>query len=491
MAGTFARLADKVLLASPAGGMTGRELALAVARYAAVLEACGVQAGDRVLVQAEKSLDGVLAYVGVLHAGAVHVPLNTAYTLAELGYFVADASPRLVVCDAARHAALEPLARACGAACIALDGEGGLADRARVATPLASARSRAGDDLAAIVYTSGTTGRSKGAMLTHGNLLSNARALVDLWGFRTDDVLLHALPIYHVHGLFVALHTALLCGARIELHERFDAAAVAAALASCTVFMGVPTYYTRLLEQPALTAERCRGMRLFVSGSAPLLPATFAAFEARTGHRILERYGMSEAGMITSNPLAGERLPGTVGMPLPGVEVRVRTPDGARATGGPGVLEIRGPNVFAGYWNMPERTRAEFTDDGWFVTGDVGTIAGDGRVSIVGRDRDLVISGGLNVYPKEVELALDALAGVAESAVFGVAHPDFGEAVLAAVVPAGGPPPDTAALLAALRGRMAPFKVPKALVVVDALPRNAMGKVQKNVLRERYARWFA
>lgn len=491
IAQTLSRCASKVMIESSTTHMTGAELAEAISRWAQVLRDVGVQPGDRVLVQTEKSLAAVLAYLGILHAGAVHVPLNTAYTVAELEHFVADAKPRLVICDASRVAALTPLASTHAATCMALDGPAGLAARALAAPTGAQPTACNAHDLVAIVYTSGTTGRSKGAMLTHGNLVSNAETLVRLWGFNDDDVLLHALPIYHVHGLFVGLHTALLSGARIVLHNRFDADAVLAALPAATVFMGVPTFYTRLLERPQLTPALCHGMRLFISGSAPLLESTFSAFESRSGQRILERYGMSEAGMITSNPLAGDRLPGTVGMPLPGVEVRVRTAAGAASSGGPGVLEIRGPNVFAGYWNLPEKTRSEFTVDGWFITGDVVTIAPDGRVAIVGRDKDLIISGGLNVYPKEIELVLDALPGVAESAVFGVAHPDFGEAVLAAVVPDVGATLDAQAMLGALRQRLAAFKVPKAIIGVTELPRNTMGKVQKNLLRTQHASWFS
>jgi malonyl-CoA/methylmalonyl-CoA synthetase len=367
------------------------------------------------------------------------------------------------------------------------DGSGSLGEAAAAAGTGFQTAMRSSDDVAAIIYTSGTTGRPKGAMVSHGNVLSNARALIAVWNFTPRDVLLHALPIFHVHGLFVANHCALLSGASLLWHRKFDAAAVIRDLPRATVFMGVPTFYTRLLAEPGFGRSQAQPVRLYISGSAPLLAETFAQFESRTGQRILERYGMSEAGMITSNPLHAERRAGTVGFPLPGVEVRVADADDRPLPAGEtGMIEIRGPNVFRGYWRMPEKTREEFSADGWFRTGDVGCFDGDGYLAIVGRAKDLIITGGYNVYPKEIELALDRLPGVAESAVVGVPHPDFGEAVTAAVVPAGGAVLDEAQLIAALKSELANYKVPKRVYVVAELPRNAMGKVQKNLLRERY-----
>jgi malonyl-CoA/methylmalonyl-CoA synthetase len=436
------------------------ELARMIDTFAGILIGCGVEPGDRVMVQAPKTVETVALYLACLKSGGVYVPLNTAYTPGEVEHFKRDASPRLFVDDPA-----ELLARDQGN------------------PPLRRTIPRTGDDLASIIYTSGTTGRSKGAMLSHENLAANALALVDAWDFEPDDVLLHALPIFHVHGLFVALHCALLSGASLLWLPAFEASAVLRLLPRATVMMGVPTFYTRLLSEPGFTREAAAGVRLFISGSAPLLPTTFDAFRERTGHNILERYGMSEAGMITSNPLHGDRVPGSVGYPLPGVSVRIDRPD----EGSTGVIEIQGPNVFKGYWQMPEKTAEEFSADGWFRTGDVGRLDPDGRLWISGRAKDLIISGGLNVYPKEIELVLDSLAGVSESAVIGVPHPDFGEAVVAVVQGTG----EEAALLEQLRGELAGFKLPKRILFVDELPRNAMGKVQKNVLRERYADLFA
>jgi malonyl-CoA/methylmalonyl-CoA synthetase len=428
------------------------ELEDAAARVAGRLVAEGVQPGDRVALQVEKSAEAVMIYLGVLKAGAVFLPLNQAYTPAEVDYFLSDAEPRVFITDAQAYVA-------------------------GPAEPLAQAAPRAAADLASIIYTSGTTGRSKGAMLSHGNLASNALALHAAWGFGPNDVLLHALPIFHVHGLFVALHCAFLSGAPMVWLPKFVDAEVLAGLEKATVMMGVPTFYTRLLANPAFTTERSANIRLFICGSAPLLESTFAEFEARTGQRILERYGMSEAVIITTNPLEGDRVPGSVGYPLPGVELRVGSGE---------VIEIRGPSVFAGYWRNPQKTAEEFTADGFFITGDVGRQDPDGRVWISGRAKDLIISGGYNVYPKEVELVLDELPGVAESAVVGVPHPDFGEGVVAVVIGQG----EEAAMIAEARRQLAAYKAPKRIVFVDELPRNAMGKVQKNLLRERYARLF-
>jgi malonyl-CoA/methylmalonyl-CoA synthetase len=464
------------------------------ARVQAVLAAHGVGAGDRVVVQVEKSVRAIVFYLACLRRGAIYVPLNTAYTAAEVAYFLADAAPTVLVCDPARAAALAPAARSAGVAhVLTLDaaGAGSLADAGRVASDPTVAAS-APDDVAAILYTSGTTGRAKGAMLTHANLAANARALHQAWRWQPGDVLLHALPIFHAHGLFVALHCALLNASPILLLARFDAARVLALLARATVFMGVPTHYTRLLAAPALDRAACARMRLFVSGSAPLLAATQRAFTTRTGHEILERYGMTETGMITSNPYDGPRVLGSVGAALAGVETRIVAADGRGcAPDEPGVLEVRGPNVFRGYWRQPERTRAEFRADGFFVTGDLATMAADGRVTLVGRARDLIISGGLNVHPREVEAALDALPGVRESAVIGVPHPDLGEGVTAVVVPDGSQAVTAADVRAALAGRLAGFKQPKQVFVIEALPRNAMGKVQKSMLRTRFAGAYA
>ncbi|MEQ8861015.1 MAG: malonyl-CoA synthase [Pseudomonadales bacterium] len=460
-----------------------------IQRMAGALHAAGVTPGDRVLVQVEKSAEAVALYLGCLRLGAVYVPLNTAYTPEEVTYFLGDAEPRVYVCG---PTADSTAAAAAGVTVLTLDGEGlgSLREAARRADPFTGVEHREARDLAAIVYTSGTTGRSKGAMLSHANLASNARVLREAWGWRDDDVLLHALPIFHVHGLFVALHCALLGATPIIFLTRFDPAAVLAALPRATVMMGVPTFYTRLLECDDLDRSECAHMRLFVSGSAPLTEQTFAAWEAHTGHRILERYGMSETMMNTSNPLDGERVPGTVGYPLPGVEARITGDEGqVLEPGEVGIIEVRGPNVFSGYWRMPEKTAEEFRADGFFVTGDLGTMADDGRIAIVGRAKDLVITGGYNVYPKEIEHLLDEIPGVVESAVIGVPHPDFGEGVVAVLV-TGAAKVTQADVARALDGRLARFKQPKAVVSVEALPRNAMGKVQKNVLRERFRDLF-
>ncbi len=455
--------------------------------FAAALIAAGVQPGDRVTVQVEKCIEGVWLYLAVLRVGAIYMPLNTGYTDAEIVYFIADAEPALIVVEPSRAAAVTELVATSRLA-------------AKVAT-LQDIETRTGsalpplvverddDDTAAILYTSGTTGRSKGAMISHRNLRSNALTLVDIWGFTRDDILVHALPIYHVHGLFVALHCALLAGATTRFLPRFEPEAVLRALTGASVFMGVPTYYTRLLALHDFPRPEI-SLRLWISGSAPLLPETFAAFSKRTGHAILERYGMTETGMITSNPLRGSRLAGTVGTPLPGVCARVRRDDGTLASSGePGVLEITGPNVFCGYWRNDEKTRAAFTGDGYFITGDVVTMNAAGIVAIVGRQNDLIISGGLNVYPKEIEDEIDALAGVTESAVIGVPHPDFGEGVVA-VVDRVEERLTEADIIRGLRARLATFKVPKRVVFVDGLPRNAMGKVQKKLLRETYRGLF-
>jgi malonyl-CoA/methylmalonyl-CoA synthetase len=462
-------------------------------RAAGALAALGVRPGDRVAVQAGKSLAVLELYLGTVLAGAVWLPLNPAYTAAEIGYFLDNAEPAVFVCDPAAAAALAPVARAAGVRhLLTLDaeGQGTMADACAAAAEPLRAVPRGPDDLAAILYTSGTTGRSKGAMLSHGNLLSNALVLRDAWRFTADDVLIHALPIFHTHGLFVATNVALVSGASLLWHAKFDAAAVLADFARASVLMGVPTFYTRLLEEPGLTREAAAGMRLFVSGSAPLLAETHRHWQARTGHAILERYGMTETNMNTSNPYDGPRRAGTVGLPLPGVELRVMA-DGAEA--GPGTIggiEVRGPNVFKGYWRMPEKTAEDMRPGGFFATGDLGIVDAEGYVTIVGRSKDLIISGGYNVYPKEVELLLDAIPGVAESAVFGLAHPDLGEAVAAAVVRAPGSAVSEAEIRAALAPSLARFKQPRHIVFVEALPRNTMGKVQKALLREEHAGAF-
>lgn len=446
-------------------GLTFGELDALSAQFAAVLCHRGVVAGDRVVVQVEKSMGAVALYLACLRSGAIFVPLNTAYTAAEVDYFIKDAEPRLFVSPPDMAGPDAPL----WAEAFATEPDNGIA-------------ACANDDIAAIIYTSGTTGRSKGAMLSHGNLLSNAETLLRIWGFRPDDVLIHALPIFHVHGLFVALHTMFLNGSKTIFLPRFDVAEVIGLLPQATMLMGVPTFYTRLLGDASFNKDAVRTMRLFVSGSAPLLAETHKAFEARTGMRILERYGMTEAGMITSNPLDGERIAGTVGMPLPGVELRIVGEDGTcAAPGRPGVIEIRGPNVFEGYWRNPEKTAEDIRPDGWFITGDVATQDAEGRVTIVGRAKDLIISGGYNIYPKEIEEVIDAVPGVIESAVIGVPHADFGEGVVAVIVGDSALEP---AVTAAVNSNLARFKHPRQFVFVGELPRNAMGKVQKAALRQ-------
>ena len=484
----FAASAGRTALRSADGTtrLSFGDLAEGAARYANALATLGVEPGDRVTVQVEKSPASVLLYLAVLKQGAIYQPLNTAYTAAEVDYFVADAQPKLIVCDTARQGEMRALAdrhKVFAVANLDSQGEGSLASLAASMDDRHETAARTADDLAGLLYTSGTTGRSKGAMISHDNLASNARALVDLWRITADDRLLHALPVFHVHGLYVALNTAFLAGSEIIWFPRFDAGAMIAAMPHATLMMGVPTFYTRLLGHPALTRETAAGMRLFISGSAPLLAETHEAFAARTGHAILERYGMTETGMITSNPYDGPRVPGSVGFALPGVAVRI--------TGSqPGVIEVKGRNVFKGYWRMPEKTREEFTGDGYFITGDVGTMDASGRVSIVGRAKDMIISGGFNVYPKEIEDVLDAFPGIGESAVIGVPHPDFGEGVVA-VVTASGPLPSEPEIIAAASERLARFKVPKRIFELPELPRNAMGKVQKAELRKLYAACFS
>ena len=440
-------------------------------------------------------MPGLVLYLAAVRAGAVYLPLNAAYTLNELEYFITDAEPSLVVCDPSKADGIGAIASKVGAKVETLgaDGKGSLTDRTDKVSSEFETVPRANDDLAAILYTSGTTGRSKGAMLTHDNLASNSLSLVEYWRFTDKDVLIHALPIYHTHGLFVASNVTLFARASMIFLPKFDPELIIKLMSRATVLMGVPTFYTRLLQSPALTRESTRHMRLFISGSAPLLADTHREWFARTGHAVLERYGMTETNMNTSNPYHGTRVPGAVGHPLPGVSVRVTDPETGEelARDSVGMIEVKGPNVFKGYWRMPEKTKAEFRDDGFFITGDLGKIVANGYVHILGRGKDLVISGGFNVYPKEIESEIDAMPGVIESAVIGLPHADFGEGVTAVVVCDKGAKVDERSVLKALEGRLAKFKMPKRVIVVDELPRNAMGKVQKNILRDTYAKLFS
>jgi malonyl-CoA/methylmalonyl-CoA synthetase len=459
-------------------------------QMANVLVERGVKPGDRVAVQVEKSVANIVLYLATVRAGAVYLPLNTAYTLNELDYFITDAEPSLVVCDPSKAEGIAAIAAKVKAKVETLgpDGKGSLTDASDKAKSEFSTVKRANDDLAAILYTSGTTGRSKGAMLSHDNLASNSLTLIDYWRFTDKDVLIHALPIYHTHGLFVATNVTLFSRAAMIFLPKLDPDLIIKLMARATVLMGVPTFYTRLLQNPALSHETTKHMRLFISGSAPLLADTHREWSARTGHAVLERYGMTETNMNTSNPYDGERVPGAVGFPLPGVSVRVTDPETGRELPRDdiGMIEVKGPNVFKGYWRMPEKTKAEFRDDGFFITGDLGKIDSKGYVHILGRGKDLVISGGFNVYPKEIESEIDAMPGVIESAVIGVPHADFGEGVTAVLVCNKGAEVTEASVLKALDGRLAKFKMPKRVFVVDELPRNTMGKVQKNILRDTY-----
>lgn len=497
LAGGFPQDRSQVAIETPEQTYTWNDIEALSAKLASLLQSLQLPKGARVAVQVEKSPMALMLYLATVRAGLVYLPLNTAYKSSEVEYFLGDAEPALVVCDSRNLDWVNELARKTGTPHVLTldqDGSGTLAMAAADASDTFETVQSASDDLAAILYTSGTTGRSKGAMLTHRNLSSNAQVLKDFWGWRSDDVLLHMLPIFHVHGLFVASHGALLAGARMIWLPKLDLDRAIEYLPRSTVMMGVPTYYVRLLSDARFTRELCANMRLFISGSAPLLTETFNEFRERTGHTILERYGMSETVMLTSNPYdlsLGERLGGTVGMPLPGVAVRVVDDEGnVLAPGEIGHVQVKGPNVFAGYWRMPEKTCEEFTEDGWFRTGDVGLFGGDGvpenYLSIVGRSKDLIISGGYNVYPKEIEEVIDALPGVNESAVIGVPDPDFGEAVVAVVVPRAGHVLDADDMIATLKGSLANFKVPKRIHFVQELVRNTMGKVQKNALREQY-----
>jgi malonyl-CoA/methylmalonyl-CoA synthetase len=474
-----------------------RDLERASARIANLLEGLDIPASSRVAVHADKSVEALMLYLAVLRAGHVYLPLNTAYQAAELAYFIGNAEPAVVVCAKRNFPWLSKLAFAAGVKNVfTLDNDrtGTLLDRAVFMSDEHEVVERSADDLAAILYTSGTTGRSKGAMLTHGNLSSNALTLKEYWGWTEGDVLIHALPIFHVHGLFVAIHGALISGSKMLWFEKFDPRATIAQMARATVMMGVPTLYVRMLAEPSLTREAAQHMRIFIAGSAPLLPETFDAWRERTGHTIVERYGMSETVMLTSNAYHakdGQRRAGTVGKPLPGVQLRIHDDKGQPGrTGDIGLIEVKGPNVFRGYWRMPEKTAEEFTPDLWFKTGDVGKVDEQGVVSIVGRSKDLIISGGYNVYPAEIEGYLNEQPGVAESAVVGVPHPDFGEAVVAVVIAKPGATLDAQTLIAAMKSKIAAFKVPKQVFVEPELPRNQMGKVQKNLLREQHRALF-
>ena len=460
------------------------------ARLAGALRQLGLARGERLVMLIDKSPEAILLYLAVLRLGAILVPLNTAYTAREFRYFLNDAQPKVVILrpdlDPEQHEAAQDT----GARTATLDTcNGGSLPKLAMAThPLDTVEPVNKDDIAAILYTSGTTGQPKGAMLTHGNLASNGLALHRIWGFRPGDVLLHPLPVFHVHGLFVAVHCAMLNGSPMLYLPKFDPALVTDQLPQATVMMGVPTFYSRLLEHEAFNRSACENIRLFISGSAPLLRQTWEAFHRQTGHKILERYGMSEAGMIASNPLDGDRLPGTVGFPLPEIKVRVSDRNGKPLPRGEtGVLEVKGPNLFAGYWGKPEMNTTEFRADGFFISGDLAVMNDNGRITIVGRDRDLVITGGFNVYPKEVEDCLNQLPGVKESAVIGVPHPDFGEALVALIAGEENTAPSEQTVITALKRNLAGFKVPRRIIRLDALPKNAMGKVQKNTLRETYA----
>ncbi|MGD9670345.1 MAG: malonyl-CoA synthase [Hyphomicrobiaceae bacterium] len=462
------------------------------ARIANVLVEAGVKPGDRVAVQTDKSPEAILLYLACLRAGAIYLPLNTAYTQSELEYFFTDAEPTAIVVRPSKEKELNELASRLGISRVFTLGtsrDGSLMERAAAASTDFAVVPRNSDDIAAILYTSGTTGRSKGAMLTHENLASNAETLATIWRFTDNDVLIHALPIFHVHGLFTATNIIMWANGSMFFLPKFDIDEIFRVMPEATAMMGVPTFYVRLLQDDRLTNEATRHMRLFVSGSAPLLAETHRAFTQRTGLNILERYGMTETGMNTSNPYDGDRVPGAVGFPLPGVELRITDPETGAIMGTDeiGMIEVKGPNVFKGYWRMPEKTASEFKPDGFFITGDLGKIDNSGYVHIVGRGKDLVISGGYNVYPKEIENEIDAIPGVSESAVIGVPHADFGEGVTAVIVPEPGAQLTESDVVAAIKGKLAAFKVPKRVLFVDTLPRNSMGKVQKNVLRDTYS----
>lgn len=480
-----------------------RDLERATAMLANLLDSLDLPPASRIAVQVEKSVEAMVLYLATLRAGHVFLPLNTAYQSAEIEYFIGNAEPAVVVCSPKNHGWVSKIAFTAGTQYVFTLGDdrtGSLLERAAHHSDRHTPAVRQDDDLAAILYTSGTTGRSKGAMLTHGNMRSNAVMLREYWQWQPDDVLIHALPIFHVHGLFVAIHGALINGSKMIWLGKFDPKLAISKFPEATVFMGVPTLYVRMLAEPSLTKAQAAHMRLFISGSAPLLIETFTEWQARTGHTILERYGMSETVMLTSNPCgpdaryggATERRGGTVGFPLPGVTLRVMEDDGQPVKPGEiGGIQVQGPNVFKGYWRMPEKTAEEFTTDGFFKTGDVGKVDERGYVTIVGRSKDLIISGGYNVYPAEIEGYINEMPGVAESAVIGVPHPDFGEVGVAVVITKSGATVDPDRVIAELKAKLANFKIPKRCVVVAELPRNTMGKVQKNLLREQYKSAFA
>ncbi len=474
--------------------ITHAEFLAKAAQYAHQITTYGLVAGDRLAVQIGKSANALAVYAACVQAGVIFLPLNTAYTGAEVEYFIDNSGAKLVLCDGEKQADIAPICDRLHARLDIMnaDGSGSFDDAARQHPTEFDTVDRAPNDLAAFLYTSGTTGRSKGAMLSHENLLSNSQVLVDHWRFGADDVLLHALPIFHTHGLFVATNVCLLAGCAMRFYAGFDRDLIIRDIPKATSLMGVPTFYTRLLDDQRFDRDLTKNMRLFISGSAPLLAETHIQFEERTGHRILERYGMTETNMNTSNPYDGERRAGTVGHALPGVEIKVCDPEtGAELpTGEIGVLEVRGPNVFQGYWEMPEKTREELRENGFFITGDLAYIDDRGYVTIVGRSKDLIISGGYNIYPKEIELILDDQAGILESAVVGVPHPDFGETVVAILVPAQGATPDTDTIKTSVEGQLARFKQPRSYQIMDSLPRNTMGKVQKNILREMFKGLF-
>ena len=474
--------------------ITHAEFLAKAAQYAHQITTYGLVAGDRLAVQIGKSANALAVYAACVQAGVIFLPLNTAYTGAEVEYFIDNSGAKLVLCDGEKQADMAAICDRLHARLDIMnaDGSGSFDDAARHHPTEFDMVDRAPNDLAAFLYTSGTTGRSKGAMLSHENLLSNSQVLVDHWRFGADDVLLHALPIFHTHGLFVATNVCLLAGCAMRFYAGFDRDLIIRDIPKATSLMGVPTFYTRLLDDPRFDRDLTKNMRLFISGSAPLLAETHIQFEERTGHRILERYGMTETNMNTSNPYDGERRAGTVGHALPGVEIKVCDPEtGAELpTGEIGVLEVRGPNVFQGYWQMPEKTREELRENGFFITGDLAYIDDRGYVTIVGRSKDLIISGGYNIYPKEIELILDDQAGILESAVVGVPHPDFGETVVAILVPAQGATPDTDTIKTSVEGQLARFKQPRSYQIMDSLPRNTMGKVQKNILREMFKGLF-
>ena len=490
----FLRYNNRSFLVSDHGTLKYDEIHNETGRYVSMFTEMQINKGDRIVVQVEKSIEAVLLYLACLRYGAIYIPLNPAYTKEEVEYFLQDSDPTLFVCIPERESSMRALATEIGIPNLISLGQnvdGSIFDKLMNLESSQHVANCSEDDLAAILYTSGTTGRSKGAMLTHHNLLSNALILLDYWCWDEEDVLLHALPIFHVHGLFVALHCALLNSSKVIFLDRFDTKRIIKELPNSTVMMGVPTFYVRLLRDNEFNKEKCSNMRLFISGSAPLLPETFYSFESLTGKKILERYGMTETGMLTSNPYNGDRIAGTVGYLLPTVKGRISNQNGQPVSDNEiGILEVKGPNIFTGYWGMPEKTASEFRSDGYFVTGDMASIDNTGRISIVGREKDLVISGGYNVYPKEIESILDEISGVNESCVIGLTHVDFGEAVTALIVEEKHSKTSEEEIFKILKDKLAKYKHPKAIMFIDELPRNTMGKVQKNVLRLKYKEYY-